>query len=467
MRLRRVPSDRRSAVVAVTALPTPPVLSPLTQRVLAEAANARANTTAQPQVAPISRREITEQITLDHGPGDSSGAAGTPADQHQGHRDNAETASTPSGLHRGHGDSGDSPRSSWSAAELMTTEFEAPRWAVPGVLPEGLTLLAGPPKIGKSWLSLGLAVAVASGGKALGKLDVQDGDVLYLALEDTPRRLKNRLGTVLADSPPPDRLTFWTECPRFPEGAKQIQTWLVAHPNSRLVIIDVLARVKGSPSPGSPQYEVDYRAMQPAKHLADRHQVAVILVHHVRKAASDDFLDEVSGTNALAGAADNIMVLKRTRGSADGALRLTGRDVEEIDYALKFDPEHGLWHLLDGPAVDHLVTPTRSAILAHVRAHPSDQPKQIAEATGQDYELVKKTVRRMADDGQLVNHGAGRYTLPGIAVPPVPAVPDAGQHVDGLSPQLSPCCRDCGQRLLLVKPGRDQCERCRLNQERS
>lgn len=382
--------------------------------------------------------------------------------------DSAGTADTPSDVQRGHGDSGDSARSSWSATELMKAKFKEPRWAVPRVVPEGVTLFAGPPKIGKSWLALGLGVAVASGGKALGKLDVDAGDVLYLALEDTPRRLQNRLGKVLGNSPPPARLTFWTECPRFSDGgARKIQDWLVEHPAARLMIIDVLARVKGSRSPGCPQYEVDYRAMQPAKQLADRHQVAVILVHHVRKAASDDFLNEVSGTHGIAGAADNIMVLKRTRGTADGTLHITGRDVEETEYALKFAPELGTWHLLDGPAVDHLVPENRAAILAHVRAHPGDRPKEIAAATGQGYELVKKTARRMADDGQLANDGNGRYTLPGIAVPPVPTVPGAVQAVSGVSPELSPCCRDCGQGLLLVKPGRDQCERCRLNQERS
>ncbi|MGI8701240.1 MAG: AAA family ATPase [Nocardioidaceae bacterium] len=99
------------------------------------------------------------------------------------------------------------PRTSWTAAELMACEFPEPRWAVPGIIAEGVTLLAGAPKVGKSWLALGLGIAVATGGKALGALDVMEGDVLYLALEDPPRRLQDRLAKVLSGATATGRLT--------------------------------------------------------------------------------------------------------------------------------------------------------------------------------------------------------------------------------------------------------------------
>src|SRR5437870_5446609 len=95
----------------------------------------------------------------------------------------------------------------------MDADFPPPRWAVPGIVAEGLTLYAGPPKVGKSWLALGLAVAIASGGRALGKVQVQSGDVLYAALEDPPRRLQERLGTVLDGGSVPGSPNFWTEWP--------------------------------------------------------------------------------------------------------------------------------------------------------------------------------------------------------------------------------------------------------------
>lgn len=89
------------------------------------------------------------------------------------------------------------PRTAWTADQLMAANFPEPKWAVPGILAEGVSLLAGPPKVGKSWLSLGLALAVAAGGQAFDSVPVQGGPVLYLALEDTPRRLQTRMGKLL------------------------------------------------------------------------------------------------------------------------------------------------------------------------------------------------------------------------------------------------------------------------------
>jgi len=307
------------------------------------------------------------------------------------------------------------PRTAWSAMDLMSTDFPPPRWAVPGLICEGVTLLTGPPKIGKSWLSLGLAVAIATGSEALGKVRVQQGPVLYLALEDTARRLKSRLSKVLGDNPPPEGLTFMTECAPFPAGAAEIGLWLDEHPDARLVIIDVLAKVRGATTPGADPYQADYAAIGRFKSLADRYGVAVVLVHHVRKMASDDFLAEVSGTFGLAGAADATLSLKRARGQADGVLHVTGRDVDEAEYAAAFDPQHGAWLLLDGPADGYGLGETRQRILAHLETHPNSGPKQIAEALGPDqYDNIRATLARMLEDGQVVSPARGKYALPGV-----------------------------------------------------
>ncbi|GAA0950610.1 AAA family ATPase [Nonomuraea longicatena] len=320
-------------------------------------------------------------------------------------------------------------RTSWTADELMAMTFPPTRWAVPGVIAEGLNLLAGPPKVGKSWLSLGVAVAVAGGGKALEAIDVEPGPVLYLALEDTARRLQNRMGKILSGQPAPKDLTLATTCPTLPQGGEEaIARWLERHPGARMVVIDVFAKVRGTPPPGLSAYDADYTAMGHAKRLADTHGVAVVLVHHVRKMGSDDFLEQVSGTNGLAGAADATLVLKRARGTADGVLHVTGRDVEEAEYAMAFQPATGAWHLLDGPPEDHNLSETRAAIVRHVRAHPNSTPKAIADATGISYDNVRKTCPRMAADGQLCGDADGRYRLPGTqghdGVPAVPTVPE-------------------------------------------
>jgi len=319
-------------------------------------------------------------------------------------------------------------RSLWTADTLMATTFPEPRWAVPGILAEGVTLLAGPPKVGKSWLYLGLGLGVAAGGTAFGTIPVTAGPVLYLALEDTPRRLQNRMRKLLQGKPAPGNLYLETLCPPLPQGGAQaIAGWLTEHPDARMVVIDVFAKVRGNATPGASAYDADYAAISHVKRLADHFGVAVVLVHHVRKMGSDDFLAEVSGTNGLAGAADTTIVLKRARGKADGVLHITGRDVDESEHALAFQPETGAWHLLPGTAAENTIADTRATVLRYVRTHPGQRPKDIAEATGLDYELTRKTCSRMAADGQLKASG-GTYTT-ALGQPDhsgtVPAVPES------------------------------------------
>jgi hypothetical protein len=314
------------------------------------------------------------------------------------------------------GDSGDTrprARTAWTAAELMATDFPEPRWAVPGIVAEGVTVLAGAPKAGKSWLALGLGVAIATGGKALGAVDVEPGPALYLALEDTGRRLKTRLAKVLGNATAPDSLTLATECPPLPSGgAELISGWIERHDGARLVVVDVLARVRGPASRDMSSYDADYRAVCLAKAVADKHRVPFVIVHHTRKAAAADFLDEVSGTQGVAGAADTVLVLKRMRGKADAVLHVTGRDVEETAIALSFAADLGAWQMSATPADEVMLGDTRGTILRYVREHDGARPKEIAEGTNIDYATVRQTARRMADDGQLDSDGHGRYFGP-------------------------------------------------------
>jgi hypothetical protein len=303
-----------------------------------------------------------------------------------------------------------SRRTRWTAPELLAEEFPEPRWSVPGIIPEGLTMFVGKPKVGKSWLQLGLGVAIASGGIALGSIPVEQGDVLYLALEDPARRLQDRLRKVLRDGPAPERLTVERACPPLASGgSKLITEWIDDHADARLVMIDVLARVRGIPPTGMSAYDADYLALAAAKQIADDHGVSILLAHHDRKLKADDWLDMVSGTNGLAAAADTIAMLSRPRGRADGLLQLTGRDVDEVERALEFDASTACWSLLEGPAVDYTVSDTRALILQALRSGGAMRPRQLATALDQDYELVKKTVRRMADDGQVGTDGNGLY----------------------------------------------------------
>jgi AAA domain len=326
------------------------------------------------------------------------------------------------------------PRIYWTAAELIAYDFPEQRWAVPGVIAEGVNLLAGAPKIGKSWLGLGVAVAIASGGKALGRIDVKQGDVVYLALEDPPRRLAERLHKVLGQDDAPAGLSFVTASPPITDGGlDKIRAWLTEHPAARLVIIDVFARIRGRVTDNASAYDVDYTAMAALKTLADQHQVAILVIHHTRKAAAEDFLHEVSGTNGLAGAADAVLVLRRMRGSADAELLITGRDVDEAAYPLSFDRQFGAWQLLDGPAEDYTLGDTRKRLLEHLRGTGGDTPMGASVSLKIPHETAKKTLARMAKDEQIDTDGHGTYyPLPGEGLSPAsPLSPEARTGTTG------------------------------------
>jgi hypothetical protein len=300
----------------------------------------------------------------------------------------------------------------FNAADLMHREFPDPKWAVPGLVAEGLNLLVGAPKLGKSWLCLGLAVAVASGGVALGKVPVEAGSVLYAALEDTPRRLQGRLRSVLHGDPAPAGLHITTGLPKMPDATAYLDGWLAAHKDARLVIVDVLRKIR-PPDLGRNAYGEDYDVMSTLKSLADRHGVAVIAVHHTRKQIDDsDVFNEVSGSTGLTGAADAILIAKRARNTAEAVLHVTGRDVTEQEYGLTWQVETCQWELLDEPVALATMGSTRRRILDHLIENPGQTPADIALATLLNLNTVKSNVRRMVDDQQLSSDGTGRYFPP-------------------------------------------------------
>lgn len=338
------------------------------------------------------------------------------------------TAVTPPGNHRPrharNGDSnGDFARSlspdtgrkrvtSWTLRTLLEQDFPEPRWVVKGLIPQGLTVFAGAPKAGKSWVALGVCMAVAYGGKAFGAIEVREGDALYLALEDHGRRLQDRSLQMLAGVPGNDRLTLSIECPAMHQGGLlKIADWIEKAADPRVVFIDVLERFRGPAPQGISAYAADYQAISAIKELADAFDIGIVVLHHVRKITSDDFLSEISGTLGISGAADTICALKRRRGELTGTLQVTGRDVDEETYALRFDKQIGLWQLI-GLESEHGLAETRRKILTHVRLNEGAKPAEIALATGLTRDLAKTTCARMEKDGQLDSDGKGRYFAP-------------------------------------------------------
>jgi hypothetical protein len=294
----------------------------------------------------------------------------------------------------------------FSAAELLKRQVPEPVWVVDGLLPQGATLLAGKPKGGKSWLALQLAVAVAAGAPALQRAVRSPGDVLYLALEDTERRLKSRLELFLQSAPAPSRLylmTHWS--PLNATGLNDLRSWIAQHPEVRLIVIDTLAMLRCQGG-----YQNDHQAIDSLRSLAARYRIALVIVHHLRKRPADDPFDSVSGTLGLTGAADSVWILARSRRSNEASLHIVGRDIDEQELALAFDPRTAVWSIL-GPAAEIRVTKERTAVLDLLAKSAPLSPAQIAPLLEKPLQTTKSLLWRMAQAGLLVAD-QGKYALP-------------------------------------------------------
>ena len=297
------------------------------------------------------------------------------------------------------------------AVDLNAQEFREPKWAVRELIGEGLTVLAGKPKCGKSWAALEICASVAAGAPALHNLPTEPGDVLYLALEDTDRRLQGRLRAVLQTRPMPQRLSFVTEWRRLDDGGlDDLRLWLAANPEARLVMIDTLAKVRGKSDRNEGVYANDYAATTPLKIIADEFTVPIVFVHHTRKEKADDPIDSVSGTAGLTGAVDTIIVLEREPGTRYGTLHVKGRDVLERELALSFDEDTGRWSQL-GMADDWRRTEARNQVLrVLVNAPEAMSPTDIASALGKKRGAVRTMLHRMVKSGEVVMIANGKYT---------------------------------------------------------
>ncbi len=315
----------------------------------------------------------------------------------------------------------------FSLRDLLSWELPPVRWAVPDILPEGLTLLAGKPKLGKSWLALSMALSIAAGGVALGKQPVAQGDVLYLALEENARRLQARARQLLASMPDvPGGLEFALDWPRLMEGGlAHLEEYLKSHPNTRLVVVDTWAKVAPrTDTRRCTQYEGDYEALTPLKRLADTYHVSILAVHHLRKTGASDVLDEITGSTGMTGAVDGTLILKRERGQMDATLFVTGRDIErEQELALRFEAESAQWLLL-GNAEEVGSSRARKAILDLLREHPQQQeglrPREIAGALEKNYHTTRSLLGKMVDAGEVTRVGS-RYVARPLDSYPHPA----------------------------------------------
>ncbi|KRQ98718.1 hypothetical protein CQ12_38030 [Bradyrhizobium jicamae] len=301
-----------------------------------------------------------------------------------------------------------------SAHELLRKVFSPIEWIVPDLIPEGLTIVASKSKMGKSWLMLDLAWQVAASHSFLGRQCAR-GDVLVLALEDSERRLKDRMQKLdLMFSPAhkeaQHRIHFKTTWRRSDlGGVADMAKWLDEHPATRLIIVDVWRKIAPPHKAGTIGYNQDYEHLNEIHRLANDRRIAIVLVMHLKKAPSEtgDPFDDVMGSAGQVGVADTTLILRRTPTGV--TLYARGRDVQEIELAVKFDADTCRWESL-GDAEKLKQAQETNSIVNALRACGAEMTTlEIVERTGMERRIVDVELGRLAKQGKIRRTRRGVY----------------------------------------------------------
>jgi predicted transcriptional regulator len=291
-----------------------------------------------------------------------------------------------------------------SADLILRTDWPEPVWAIPGILPVGLAILAGASKLGKSWLTLQIAQAIAAGGRVF-DIQVERGPVLYLALEDPPRRLKERMHT--QNWPAGLDVDFITvgnfidQIGDLRNGGGERLTNQIERRGYRMVAIDTFSRaIQGD--------QQDVREMTswltPLQEMSHSQNCVIIIVDHHKKPTGfdQDVIADILGSTAKGAMADTILGLYRERGKVGAKLTITGRDVEEKNLDLTWDMPTGCWQLED---TDHGLTPQRNDLIEVLAEIEPARVTEIAEAVGRHRGNVYKQLAELERLGRIKKVG--------------------------------------------------------------
>ncbi|NCC58758.1 MAG: AAA family ATPase, partial [Synergistales bacterium] len=303
----------------------------------------------------------------------------------------------------------------FNAVDLYRANLRSPSWAIDQLIPEGLSVVASPPKVGKSYFVLQAAIAVARGVPFLGQRTTK-GPVLLLSLEDTEIRLRKRLVQVIPDLRDiPENLDMMTEFPRLDEDGLSILDDEIKRNGYRLVIIDTWGKTKpvGQTKRGENVYETDVRLVSEVKKIADRYETSIILVHHLKKGGSrePDWLESLSGSMGLSATVDGLLAIERDRKAVLGILKRTGRDLEDDeDIGLKW-LQPG-WEF-NGDAREMMQSAARKEILSSIaRAKEPVTPKYVVLDTGGKDSTIRVHLMNMKNAGLVAVTSDGKYYIP-------------------------------------------------------
>jgi len=305
--------------------------------------------------------------------------------------------------------------------KLRTEEIPPLQFAIRPILPEGLVIFCGRAKSMKSWTMLDICYRVQNGLPVMDH-ETEEGDCLYLGLEDSKRRLKDREKKLGCDKLTPPHVDV--EAPYLGYGLEEsLQAWIDAVPNPRLICIDTLARVKQTMSSkkAGTAYDHDNETLRALQHLAIKNGVTIVLVSHLNKAPQDYAFDKITGSTGLQGICDAMWLVERGEHGAQSTFTGRGRDIMDFEYALNWNDETWRYEFV-GNLQEVKLNDNRKEIIDAMKAIAADGVKDIRPRdvikhcgfTAQSKEAagISKTMQRMKSNFELVKGSKfGTYCL--------------------------------------------------------
>ena len=342
-----------------------------------------------------------------------------------------------------------------SFAELLKKQFPPEKWFIENLIGTGLTVLTGASKIGKSWTALQLVVSLDQGGYFLGSLKASRCDVLYLALEDTPKRIQRRLvkqGVAFFNG---SRL----ETKRYPVSA--LRAFLKANPQFKVVIIDTLQKFLGMNDLNDYSQTVD--GLSALKAIADDLDMAVVVIHHNRKGGDldTDHMESALGSTGINATADATLTMRRKRGEVNATLSVTGRDVEDASYNLSWDKTICTWSITGHGELKPSLTEAQQQIIDLLESEERNwTTKEITEQLGKNKSAISNLLKRLHESGHVESPCYGQYRLKGSFTLSHPLRECESVKVENpdiqCPPEIPPEFRDCYEIALadLLRNGR-------------
>ena len=295
----------------------------------------------------------------------------------------------------------------YTAAELMKLELPPPQWLIEGLLPEGLTVLSGAPKIGKSWLSLQIALSITTASPLFGRAPASEKSVLLLALEDNKRRLQDRISK--CGLTPSENFCLTTE---WQDGVSGLKQFLLDNRNIKLCIIDTLAVfLPSQDAKGRNAYDADVTRMRELHNLRRDTGTSLLMIHHDKQGEDSDWASKMNGSSGVIGTADTLIRLSvQKRGSKQAKLQVTGRDVADLELNLKLDDTTMSWQIYKEQD-DRQLTALQNDVLQLVPLTPASiRSREIANKLAKEQSQISDILKKLTNRGFIFSPVYSEYS---------------------------------------------------------